>query len=106
MNEQFFQDLLQTNGEASPFAGLTKLNDILPTLMTWSVVILVITVLFMIIMTVSRMRSQAATVAMQKDIRLIRQLLEQRAEQGSTASVAPSYTSTQQPQVITNQDQP
>lgn len=76
MNVEDINALLGDSAQAfDPFAGL---RDLLPTLAIWAIGILVVAVLFLAFMTISRVRSQRATVAMQKDIRIIREMMERQ----------------------------
>lgn len=79
MNPESLQQLLDENGVSGvtdPFAGINQLTALLPVILIASVVIMVLIGIFAVISTISRIRSQAATVAMQKDIKAIRELLE------------------------------
>lgn len=68
--------LLGEGGEAlDPFAGI---RDMLPMLSVGFLIITSIVVLTLVIMAIGRFRSQRATVEMQKDIRIIRELMERR----------------------------
>lgn len=58
----------------NPFAGLKELLAIYA---MWAIGIVLVIVVIQIISVISRFRSQQATVAMQKDIRAIREILEQ-----------------------------
>ena len=75
MDTQSIQDIIGTQDMPVLTSGLNQFSD---TLIFWSVVGLVIMVIFMIILTASRIRSHTATVAMQKDIRTIREILEKQ----------------------------
>lgn len=73
MDTQSIQDIIGAQDTPVLTSGLSQFSDIL---IFWSVVGLVIMVIFMIVLTASRIRSHVATVAMQKDIRAIREILE------------------------------
>lgn len=79
MNPESLQQLLDENSVSSvadPLAGINQLTALLPVILIASVVIMAAIGIFAVISTISRIRSQAATVAMQKDIKAIRELLE------------------------------
>lgn len=78
--QELLQELLGEGGAAAanPLAGLNQLTEMLPVLLAVSIVGLVIIGTFAVILTISRIRSQMATVAMQKDVRAIRDLLERQ----------------------------
>lgn len=82
---------LSNEGEGStalpnPLAGINQLTELLSTVIIGMVIGLVVALIFMIILTVIRIRSQMATVAMQKDIQAIRQLLEQQTQSPAAPS--------------------
>lgn len=90
MND-LFDTLLGNEGEGSaalpnPLTGINQLNELLSTVIIGMVISLGVALIFMIVLTVIRIRSQMATVAMQKDIQAIRQLLEQRTQPPATPS--------------------
>ena len=78
--QELLQELLGEGGAAAanPLAGLNQLTEMLPVLLAVSIVGLVVIGVFAVILTISRIRSQMATVAMQKDVKAIRNLLEQQ----------------------------
>ena len=82
-NPEVLQELLGDGATdvTNPLAGLdSMLTDILPTILVVSIVIMSIIGILAIILTISRIRSQVATVAMQKDVKAIRELLERQSQ--------------------------
>ena len=82
-NPEVLQELLGDGATdvTNPLAGLdSMLTDTLPTILVVSIVVMSIIGILAIILTISRIRSQVATVAMQKDVKAIRELLERRSQ--------------------------
>ena len=80
-NPEVLQELLGDGATdvTNPLAGLdSMLTDTLPTILVVSIVVMSIIGILAIILTISRIRSQVATVAMQKDVKAIRELLERQ----------------------------
>ena len=81
-NPEVLQELVNDGsaGTTSPLAGIDSfLTDMLPAILVVSIIITVIFGVFAVVLTISRIRSQIATVAMQKDIKAIRELLEKQS---------------------------
>ena len=67
-------------GTTSPLAGIdSSITDMLPAILVVSIIITVIFGVFAVMLTISRIRSQIATEAMQKDIKAVRELLEKQS---------------------------
>ena len=82
-NPEVLQELVNdgTTGATSPLAGIDSfLTDMLPAILVVSIIITVIFGVFAVVLTISRIRSQIATVDMQKDIKAIRELLEKQSQ--------------------------
>ena len=80
-NPEVLRELVDdgTAGTTSPLAGIDSfLTDMLPAILLVSIIITVIFGVFAVVLTISRIRSQIATVAMQKDTKAIRELLERQ----------------------------
>ena len=80
-NPEVLRELVDdgTAGTTSPLAGIDSfLTDMLPAILVVSIIITVIFGVFAVVLTISRIRSQIATVAMQKDVKAIRELLERQ----------------------------
>lgn len=73
---QDMESLLSGGTTTSPLAGLDQLSSLLPAILFLSVVATILISVFAVILVVYRVRSQKATVQMQKDIKAIRELLE------------------------------
>ena len=81
-NPEVLQELLGDGATdaTNPLAGLdSMLTDTLPTILVVSIVVMSIIGILAIILTISRIRSQIATEAMQKDIKAVRELLEKQS---------------------------
>lgn len=81
-NSEVLRELVNDGsaGTTSPLAGIdSSITDMLPAILIVSVIITVIFGIFAVVTTISRIRSQIATVAMQKDIKAIRELLEKQS---------------------------
>ena len=81
-NPEVLRELVDdgTAGTTSPLAGIDSfLTDMLPAILVVSIIITVIFGVFAVVLTISRIRSQIATVDMQKDIKAIRELLEKQS---------------------------
>ena len=82
-NPEVLRELVDdgTAGTTSPLAGIDSfLTDMLPAILVVSIIITVIFGVFAVVLTISRIRSQIATVDMQKDIKAIRELLERQSQ--------------------------
>ena len=89
-NPEVLRELVDdgTAGTTSPLAGIDSfLTDMLPAILVVSIIITVIFGIFAVVLTISRIRSQIATVAMQKDIKAIRELLEKQAQPPKTDNI-------------------
>ena len=81
-NSEVLRELVNDGsaGTTSPLAGIdSSITDMLPAILVVSVIITVIFGIFAVVLTISRIRSQIATEAMQKDIKAIRELLEKQS---------------------------
>lgn len=81
-NPEVLRELVDDGSAAttSPLASIDSfLTDMLPAILVVSIIITVIFGVFAVVITISRIRSQIATVAMQKDIKAIRELLEKQS---------------------------
>ena len=93
-NPEVLRELVDDGSAAttSPLASIDSfLTDMLPAILVVSIIITVIFGVFAVVLTISRIRSQIATVAMQKDIKAIRELLERQSQ-------PPKLDNTQVPQ--------
>ena len=82
-NPEVLRELVDDGSAAttSPLASIDSfLTDMLPAILVVSIIITVIFGVFAVVITISRIRSQIATVAMQKDIKAIRELLEKQSQ--------------------------
>ena len=80
-NPEVLRELVDDGSAAttSPLASIDSfLTDMLPAILVVSIIITVIFGVFAVVLTISRIRSQIATEAMQKDIKAIRELLERQ----------------------------
>ena len=81
-NPQVLRELVDDGSAAttSPLASIDSfLTDMLPAILVVSIIITVIFGVFAVVLTISRIRSQIATEAMQKDIKAVRELLEKQS---------------------------
>ena len=81
-NPEVLRELVDDGSAAttSPLASIDSfLTDMLPAILVVSIIITVIFGIFAVVITISRIRSQIATEAMQKDIKAIRELLEKQS---------------------------
>ena len=81
-NPEILQELVNDGsaGTTSPLAGIdSSITDMLPAILVVSIIITVIFGVFAVVITISRIRSQIATVDMQKDIKAVRELLEKQS---------------------------
>ena len=81
-NSEVLQELINDGsaGTTSPLAGIdSSITDMLPAILVVPIIITVIFGVFAVMLTISRIRSQIATEAMQKDIKAIRELLEKQS---------------------------
>ena len=82
-NPEVLRELVDDGSAAttSPLASIDSfLTDMLPAILVVSIIITVIFGVFVAVITISRIRSQIATVDMQKDIKAIRELLEGQSQ--------------------------
>ena len=82
-NSEVLRELINDGsaGTINPLAGFDSfLTDMLPAILVVSIIITVIFGVFAVVITISRIRSQIATEAMQKDIKAIRELLEKQSQ--------------------------
>ena len=82
-NPEVLRELVDDGSAAttSPLASIDSfLTDMLPAILVVSIIITVIFGVFVAVITISRIRSQIATVDMQKDIKAIRELLEKQSQ--------------------------
>ena len=82
-NSEVLRELVNDGsaGTTSPLAGIdSSITDMLPAILVVSIIITVIFGVFVAVITISRIRSQIATVDMQKDIKAIRELLERQSQ--------------------------
>ena len=82
-NPEVLRELVDDGSAAttSPLASIDSfLTDMLPAILVVSIIITVIFGVFAVVLTISRIRSQIATVDMQKDIKAIRELLEKQSQ--------------------------
>ena len=82
-NPEVLRELVDDGSAAttSPLASIDSfLTDMLPAILVVSIIITVIFGVFVAVLTISRIRSQIATVDMQKDIKAIRELLEKQSQ--------------------------
>ena len=82
-NSEVLRELVNDGsaGTTSPLAGIdSSITDMLPAILVVSIIITVIFGVFAVVITISRIRSQIATVDMQKDIKAIRELLERQSQ--------------------------
>ena len=81
-NPEVLRELVDDGSAAttSPLASIDSfLTDMLPAILVVSIIITVIFGVFAVVLTISRIRSQIATEAMQKDIKAVRELLEKQS---------------------------
>ena len=81
-NSEVLRELVNDGsaGTTSPLAGIdSSITDMLPAILVVSIIITVIFGVFAVVLTISRIRSQIATEAMQKDIKAVRELLEKQS---------------------------
>lgn len=88
MIDSFIDSLGQQTPTFDPFAGM---REVLVGFAIWAIIILVIIVAVQVTSAIIRFRAQQATIAMQKDIKAIREMLEKQqkpAEVNQAGSVA------------------
>ena len=74
MSDQELQTILGTGN--SPLIDMSQITDLLSIIIIPSIVLTLILCVYAITMSIVRIRSQKATIDMQKDIKAIRELLE------------------------------